>query len=392
MVTDVDPLVRFRRYLPKRKRTRDEYRSTQWPPCRNCFYNSKICYKSHDMAKSCDGCIATKMLCKHDLTGAIPRQYKFKQQNRHGQHAKDLPNHQQGNFEDNSFSAFHESMLDAANGVTDDDGEEAGAHTDPLVLYAKYLPKKQGPAHMHMTPERRPCRYCFSNSQFCYKSCGPAGKCDACQSRGIKCNPDLTGAVPTNKKKKIAHDAQLQAQNHFADHVSIATNSDAGGPQPAHEGGRIWSSTSGEDAEETDDLDYAAAYGDDIPSDVSSEVERRLNDDDILALFDGNKNDSGYQTLQLYLQHPPRSALPGPAPCRFPCRRCLQQKPCCVRDNGSKYSCRSCVKGLKGACNRDLRGVKPYAKRYSTFPGIELGSISGITPDQSGGRRRTNLI
>lgn len=102
--------------------------------------------------------------------------------------------------------------------------------------------------------------------------------------------------------------------------------------------------------------------------------------------------DIGLRTLRIYLQDPPHHKQPSYARSQatIPCRRCLQSRRACIRLDGPKERCLSCIQaGATRICNNELRGAVPYPGRYPTAEAsITQAGVNKISlPGQSLGNK-----
>lgn len=237
-------------------------------PCRRCYYDGRRCYRDRGKDQSCHKCFRLGMNCNTNLTGIKPY---VRRQHAGGPQRPNIYRYQSddGSAPDLAFdhdtisikevddmnlqdeSAHEDEGFDAD--ATDDDersGQVAATRyrdygvqdgpqntsaraqfrrteamnidfmatvgekwslddmqsNDPLVIWSDWLPKsKLLPSRC--PPEPRPCRKCFYEGYFRYKSRGRDEGCDSYRGR-TTCNSDLMGVIPYRYKRAKIQERQ----------------------------------------------------------------------------------------------------------------------------------------------------------------------------------------
>jgi len=386
IVNEVDPLVKWQKWLPKKKI--DLETPIRGRPWRRCFYEGHWCYIPDGPDRSCKSC-ANRNYCNQDLTGVKPWRYtealrKRKAADREEPDARVQTSSARLREKANSLSQSlvgNQLQYPSINAVDDDadsnaamsdsekdrtgatsqareegwssstseesfDSETQPSGLDLLVTYIANPPKSATTEGI----QRVPCRRCLQHRLLCIKVDGLSSRCRACAQAGSRlCNPELKDVKPCLPPWRNVPEFRALSEKKAG---------------------------------------AAIRAGPDF--EVSSREVRELNDSDLLPLFDGDKDDSGYTTLRIYLRHPPKTRY-REKPATVPCRRCLTQRITCIRENGPNHSCRSCLGSVGGSCSSNLKGVKPYAPRYCMLPefdaipdqGLEAEALTDSELDQS---------
>lgn len=152
-------------------------------PCRRCYYDGRKCRRSQGEHGPCDKRIQVGQKCNPDLTGIQTWRTKSASSRQ-----MRIPKAQQKasmQVEDRDTMVEISSTFKMPAQVL-----KENSFADPLVVYAPWLPK----IPTKPNPEARPCRRCFNEGHFCYRSQGPGNPCETCSQ-------DRTGIVPHPYRK-----------------------------------------------------------------------------------------------------------------------------------------------------------------------------------------------
>lgn len=300
-------------------------------PCRRCYYDGRICRRSLGEDEACDKCSQVNQRCNPNLTGIQP--WKRYKNSRKRQRVRATVSNSFKPVNINVSSDFVRTSAMSAPVLQKNPGK------DPLVTFAAWLPKV--PAKPN--PEPRPCRRCFNEGHFCYKSQGSENPCDSCIGNGT-CNPDLTGIIPWRyrryQKKQQARE-ELQGSSVAALEV-FKTPLKFPRSMTKHESLKR--------------LDEKA--GGDAP--------------DLLIQFKD------------WRAGPPRAELGTEyALAARPCRRCFIDGINCYKRSGS-MACRRC-ENKSTTCTKDLSGAQPY-KYQRAYGDMRIftgpGDATGVSQDE----------
>lgn len=330
-------------------------------PCQRCLRNRVLCIKVDGPRSRCRACTqAGTRLCSSDLKdvkpflprwvnvpefrspsarnlGAVTRQQEPLSRSRpdldDGDHTECRVVHRAKSNSKASNGGAQELGDNALLPLFDGDRNDVGYIT--LRFYLSHPPKTRscGPK-----PETLPCRRCLSQRLTCIRENGPNNSCRACIGalKGA-CRSNLKGVKPYLPRYSMVPDLESLHNQRLDDEVLTESQLDE---------------------------------SDDEVVELSTGTEGSVEPDDLLDLFDGDVNDSGFKTLQLYLANPPmKSHLKGLYCSPIPCRRCLGQRIWCAKTSKSDSKCRSCKK--QAYCSHDLKSVRPDWRRYHHLPGFD---------------------
>lgn len=380
--TDKSPPVRIPR----------ESVPSQHGPCRRCYYNHLNCIRDDGPDEPCRKCVLRGHNCNPDLSGVKPYQRRSQKprsyrkndtRNQSGrwksQSAQRGPDRvQTGPYDDEGAEADDD---DDDDDVDDDDGDDNNdfedghnlrvvpgksnlhrqqasgrsarstfrsnsvaakssmelmekdryildhPNMDPLVFWSVWLPKGK-PAPDRCPPEARPCRRCFYEGHYCYKSRGQDGRCDSCFSKG-GCYADFAGVIPWRYKRAKEHEKQ-----------GLLVPNERNKLEAHYERVRELSAALASAPETTASSDRAP-----IQNNMASQTASGQSD-----------------PLYIYREYLPRRSKVnkhGQNPEARPCRNCFYMGRNCYKTQGQDQKCDRCIT-MNSLCKQDLEGLLPY--------------------------------